>query len=241
MCVGIERGPRGWRHHGSPPSPRARAANAALCAAVTQVRRSACEPLRLRHFLAGSDPVTTLRGPYLRGGPVRRRIPAANGPTQARSAVIDRGGPVHRRIPAANRPTLPSASGRRANATHNQPRSLPSVTHRPRRHARPTPERNAQASRATQALATHHARPATSAPRRQSWAVRYPSQAVARDRCPGVVGVVDLQRNCNIATTLRNPPIPSAPPARLRRLTNQETPATASTARGHDPRSDYLP
>jgi hypothetical protein len=61
------------------------------------------------------------------GGPVRRRIPSANGPTGARSAVIDRGGPVHRRTASPNRPTLPGTSGRRASATSSRPRSLPSV------------------------------------------------------------------------------------------------------------------
>jgi hypothetical protein len=70
----------------------------------------------------------------------------------------------------------PKASGRRANATSSRPRSLPSVRNGPRWHAIHRLSGTPRTSRATQARATDQVRPAASAPRRQSWAVRYPSR-----------------------------------------------------------------
>jgi hypothetical protein len=59
----------GWRHHGSPPSPRARAANEVLRALWRNCDDALADrddfatlgrgltPSRLRHFVAGSDPI----------------------------------------------------------------------------------------------------------------------------------------------------------------------------------------
>jgi hypothetical protein len=76
-----------------------------------------------------------------------------------------RGGPVRRRMPAANRPTLPEAdaddrSTRRAADPAHSPRCQQTRWH-PDQRLSGRPDK-----RVTQALATHHARPAISAPRR---------------------------------------------------------------------------
>ena len=199
--------------------------------------------LRLRHFVAGLTPGC---GPD-RGGPVWRRIPAANRPTRARRAVTARGGPVHGRMSAPDRPTLPEADpdnanrrpgvrGRRTNAKHNRPRSLPSMR---TDHAGTTTrsERNAQAD-----ARPERSRQTRSAPRpapHDDSLERSATRAARTIPCCWCCRSATKVRR--LVTTLRNPPIPSAPPCRLRRSSKCKTPATAQTARGHDPRSVELP
>ncbi len=188
-----------WRHHGSPPSRRARAA--------TRVARGVTAGA-----LTPGPTLPEVRGVFdvsLTSKPTR--IPERRGPSAgwACLATYGRGRQAHLFVVCCvladvgllNDPSPrqqahpPRPRGRRANAKHNQPRLAPLGADRPRWHADSRLSGTPRQTRHEGVRITRTRSP-ISALRRQTWAVRYPSQQQAK-RTPRVVGAVDQQQHCD--------------------------------------------
>ncbi len=218
-CVGIERAPRGCRHHGSPPSRGVRAAYEGRLRRQGHGPASTWGHSRSRYpgpsrncdgavTFAASSPLRSGVWPRhnsaagARAGPGRpgrsglhigaRNAPdsLADGPCRLPLAYEGPGDPDHRLGPIT-RIAGPKAGGRQANAKHNRPRSLPSVS---TDHAGTptTSERNAQAD-----ARPRRSQQSRSAPRPAPHDDSLGRSATRPGPTPRVVGVVVLLQECN--------------------------------------------